>query len=419
MDLFEYRQGELYCEQVPVAQLCKEFGTPLYVYSHGTLVDHFRKLDTAFAEVDHLMCFSVKSNSNLAVIRSMGLEGSGADVVSGGELFRVLKAGIDPSKVVFAGVGKTVQEIEQALEANILMFNVESMPEAVAINEVAARLDKVAHIAFRVNPDVDPKTHRHITTGKKGNKFGIDIHVAKEFFLQAAELPNLDVCGVHAHIGSQITELKPYHDALSRMLVLIDGLRSSGLNITNLNIGGGLGIIYQDEEPHLASDFAETILPYVKKSGCRLILEPGRFITGNAGILVGQVVYIKETDTKRFVIIDAAMNDLIRPSFYEAYHRIEAVSIRTEEYQVADVVGPICESGDFLAKDRKLRNLEAGEYLAMFSAGAYGFVMSSNYNSRPRAAEVLVKGDQYALVRQRETYDDLVRGEDLPDILES
>ncbi len=418
MDFFEYRHHELYCEQVPVARLCEEFGTPLYVYSHATLVDHYRKLDVAFEEVDHLICFSVKSNSNLAVIRAMVQEGSGADVVSGGELFRVLKTDIDPSKIVFAGVGKTRAEIEQALQADILMFNVESMPEAIAINQIAGEMGKVARIAFRVNPDVDPHTHRHITTGKKGNKFGIDIHMAAKIFQEAADLPYLNVCGVHAHIGSQITEVEPYHAALQRLLPLIEELRTSGVNITDLNIGGGLGIIYQDEQPQMAHDFAKAVLPYVKRSGCRLLLEPGRFITGNAGILLARVIYVKQTETKNFVIVDAAMNDLVRPSFYEAYHKIKPILIQNDDQFIADVVGPICESGDFLAKDRMLHSVQQGEYLAMFSAGAYGFVMASNYNSRPRAAEVLVKRDQYALVRERETYEDLIRGETISPALE-
>ncbi|HIE27161.1 TPA: diaminopimelate decarboxylase [Candidatus Poribacteria bacterium] len=417
MDFFEYRDGELYCEEVKVADICEAVGTPVYLYSHRTLVDHYRKLDTAFAEIEHLICFSVKSNSNLAVIRTLIKEGAGTDIVSGGELFRSLKAGVDPKKVVFAGIGKSKEEIEYALNSDILMFNVESINEAYAINEVAGRLGKKAMIAFRVNPDVEADTHHHITTGKKENKFGIDINIAVEIFRKANELPNLDVCGVHAHIGSQILSSEPYVKSLGKLVPLIDELRQNDINIQNLNIGGGLGVVYLDEKPQFASDFAAAILPMVKATNCRLLLEPGRFITGNSGIMLTKVLYVKRTAAKNFVIVDAAMNDLVRPALYEAYHRIKPIKITSDEEEVVDVVGPICESSDFFAQERKVLKVQQRDYLSLFTAGAYGFTMSSNYNSRPKAAEVLVKDDQYFIVRERETYQDLVKGESIPKFL--
>ncbi|MFQ6041722.1 MAG: diaminopimelate decarboxylase [Candidatus Poribacteria bacterium] len=417
MDFFEYRNGELYCEEMRVGDICEAVGTPVYVYSHRTLVDHYRKLDAAFSEVEHLICFSVKSNSNLAVIRTLVKEGAGTDIVSGGELFRVLKVGVDPQKIVFAGVGKSTEEIEYALNSDILMFNVESINEAYAINEVAGRLGKKAMIAFRVNPDVEADTHHHITTGKKENKFGIDINIAVDIFKEANELPNLDVCGVHAHIGSQILSSGPYVKSLKKLALLIDELRENDIKIQNLNIGGGLGVIYLDEEPQFASDFAAAILPMVKATNCRLLLEPGRFITGNSGILLTKVLYVKRAAVKNFVIVDAAMNDLVRPALYDAYHRIKPVKITSDEEELVDVVGPVCESSDFFAQRRKILKVQQGEYLSLFTAGAYGFAMASNYNSRRRAAEVLVKDDQYFIVRERENYEDLIEGESIPEFL--
>jgi len=417
MDFFDYKNGELYCEEVKVSQICDSVGTPTYVYSHRTLIDHFRKLNTAFSEIDRLICFSVKSNSSLAVIKALANEGSGADIVSGGELFRALKAGVPANKIVFAGVGKTKGEIEYALNSNILMFNVESIPEAYAINEVARQVGKTAKVAFRVNPDVEADTHHHITTGKKENKFGIDINIVTGVFGEADRLENLDVCGVHAHIGSQIISREPYKAALAKLVPLIDKLRSNGLDIQNFNIGGGLGVIYSTEEPQLAKEFAKTILPMVKPTKCRLILEPGRFITGNSGILLTKVLYIKRTATKNFIIVDGAMNDLVRPTLYDAYHKIVPVKITSDATELVDVVGPVCESGDFFAKDREVLSVEAGDYLSIFTAGAYGFTMSSNYNSRPRATEVMVKDNEYFVTRQRETYEDLIKGESIPEFL--
>ena len=414
MDFFHYENGELYCEEARVAAIAAEIGTPFYLYSYRTMVDHYRKLDSALKSVEHLICFSLKSNSNLSVCKALANEGSGADVVSGGELYRAMKAGIPPQKIVFAGVGKTESEIEYALKSDIFMFNVESMPEANAINRVAERLAKKAKIALRINPDVDADTHKHITTGKKENKFGLAIDKATKFFGEAATMPYLEVEGVHAHIGSQIVSTSPYVESINKLVKLIADLRDAGINIKYLNIGGGLGIIYREEEPSTAQDFAEAILPLVKPTGCRLVLEPGRFIIGNAGILVTRVTYIKSTDSKNFVIVDAGMNDLIRPALYESYHAIRPVITTDSGDMVADVVGPICESADCFAKDRTMPVVDEGDLLAVFSAGAYGFAMASNYNSRPRMAEIMVMDDKHFTVRERETYEDLIKGESIP-----
>ncbi len=415
MDFFHYENGELYCEENRVTDIAEEVGTPFYLYSHRTMVHHYRKLDGAMESVDHLICFSLKSNSNLAVCKALANEGSGADVVSGGELYRALKAGIPVEKIVFAGVGKTEKEIEYALKSDIFMFNTESMPEAAAINRVAGHLGRKAKIALRVNPDVDADTHKHITTGKKENKFGLAIDRAMEFFSEAAAMPNLKVEGVHAHIGSQIVTTSPFVESIDKLAKLIGELRDAGINIDTLNIGGGLGIIYSEETPSTAQDFADAILPLVKPTGCRLVLEPGRFIIGNAGILVTKVTYVKTTDTKTFVIVDSGMNDLIRPALYESYHAIRpVVTSNIEGGMVVDIVGPICESADCFAKDRTIPVVKEGDLLAIFSAGAYGFVMASNYNSRPRMPEVMVMGDRHSVVRKRETYEDLISGEVIP-----
>ena len=414
MDFFHYENGELYCEEERVAAIAAGIGTPFYLYSYRTMVDHYGKLDSALESVEHLICFSLKSNSSLAVCKALANEGSGADVVSGGELYRAMKAGIPPQKIVFAGVGKTESEIEYALKSDILMFNVESMSEANAINRVAGRLGKKAKIALRINPDVDADTHKHITTGKKENKFGLAIDKAVEFFSEAEAMPYLEVEGVHAHIGSQIVSTSPYVESVNKLVKLIAHLRDAGINIKYLNIGGGLGIIYREEEPSTAQDFAEAILPLVKPTGCRLVLEPGRFIVGNAGILVTRVTYVKSTDSKTFVIVDAGMNDLIRPALYESYHAIRPVIMPDSGDMVADIVGPICESADCFAKDRRIPVVDAGDLLAVFSAGAYGFVMASNYNSRPRMAEIMVMDDKHFTVRERETYEDLIKGESIP-----
>jgi len=419
MHNFEYRQGELYCEQVPVSRIVKELGTPCYIYSHATLVRHFQVYDRAFAAIPHIIAFAMKANSNLAILRLMAKEGSGVDIVSGGELFRALKAGVPPSKIVFAGVGKSAEEIRDALKADILMFNVESSGELQALNEVAASVGKKARVALRINPDIDPKTHPYISTGLKKSKFGIAADRALDEFKLASSLSHIDVVGVHKHIGSQLTEVAPFVEALKKILKLVEALRGQGVNIRYINIGGGLGITYSDETPPLPQDLADAISPMVRDLNVTLIMEPGRVIVGNAGILVTKVLYMKEGEAKKFVIVDAGMNDLIRPSLYGAYHEIRPLSeavLQRGKHQV-DVVGPVCESGDFLAKDRSLPDVRPGEVLAVMSAGAYGFVMSSNYNSRPRVPEALVKDGEIHVIRARESYSDLVKGEQIPAFL--
>ncbi len=412
---FVYKNGELYCEGVPVRTVAQRVGTPFYLYSATTLENHFRAFDQAFAGTPHLICFAVKSNPNGAILRLLGRAGAGADIVSGGELFRALRAGIDPKKVVYAGVGKRRDEIEYALKMDILMFNVESGEELTALDRSASEMHAKARIALRVNPDIDPRTHPYISTGLKENKFGISIDHALEFYQTARTLPNVEVVGVHQHIGSQITEVQPFVDALQKVVGFVKELKAAGINIRYVNIGGGLGITYKDETPPHPRELAKAIQPVLKDCGCTLVLEPGRAIVGNAGILVTRVVYHKEGGGKKFVIVDAGMNDLIRPSLYDAYHEIKpVVGPSSPESAVVDVVGPICESGDFLAKDRDLPLVKQGELLAVMGAGAYGFSMSSTYNSRPRVAEVMVKGTEFCVVHEREVYTDLVRGEKVP-----
>jgi diaminopimelate decarboxylase len=417
---FVYRQGELYCEEVPLSRIAKELGTPFYVYSHATLIRHFRALDSAFQHVPHIIAFAMKANSNLAILRLMAREGSGADIVSGGELYRALKSGVPPSKIVFAGVGKNREEIRYALKSGILMFNVESSEELRAIDDVAAEMRTRARVALRVNPDVDPKTHPYISTGMKKSKFGISADRALEEFMLASSLKHIDVVGVHKHIGSQLTEIAPFVDALKKVLELVEQLKDQGINIRYINIGGGLGITYSDEKPPEPKDLAAALSPLLRDLKSTLIMEPGRVIVGNAGALVTKVLYQKANDVKRFVIVDAAMNDLIRPSLYGAFHDIKPVRETPASKSVmVDVVGPICESGDFLAKDRAMPEVKTGDLLAVMSAGAYGFAMSSNYNSRPRVPEVLVRGKEIHTVRERESLADLVRGETIPAFLKS
>lgn len=420
MHNFQYHHDTLYCEDVPLDRLAKEQGTPCYVYSHATLTRHFKAVDTAFAGVPHLIAFAMKANSNIAVLRLMASLGSGADIVSGGELFRALRAGIPPRKIVFAGVGKSPEEIRYALESDILFFNVESSAELQTISRVAGEMGKTARVALRVNPDIDPQTHPYISTGMKKSKFGISADRVLGEFDQAAALPHIDVVGVHAHIGSQLTKISPFVDSLTKVVDLIHTLKSKGIPIQYLNIGGGLGITYSDEKPPLPSELAEAITPLLKQTQCEIIMEPGRVIAGNAGILLTRVLYIKDTGTKKFAIVDAAMNDLIRPSLYEAHHDIVPVhKVSDVQEDVYDVVGPICESGDFLAQHRVMPTVKAGDLLAVMSAGAYAFTMASNYNSRPRVSEILVKDGESFVIRDRETYDDLIRGERVPEFLQS
>jgi len=412
MDDFKVREGELYCEDLPVAKLAKTYGTPLYVYSRNTLLAHFQKIQSAFSEMEPLICYSVKANSNLSILSELKRAGAGMDIVSGGELARALAVGVPGERIVYAGVGKTEDELAAALQAGILMFNVESEPELRRINRVAGKLKRTARVALRINPDVDAHTHHYITTGTKENKFGLSLTVAAGLFRQAKSLKHVAAVGVHMHIGSQITTVTPYLQALQRVVGLVADLRRAGHAIESLNIGGGLGIIYDEEKPQTAADFAQAVLPQVRGLGCRLLLEPGRFIVGNAGILVARVQYLKRGHLKTFAIVDAGMNDLIRPSLYHAHHTIVPIAKkRAGRTILTDVVGPICESGDFLGKERHLPPLEEGDLLAVRSAGAYGMSMASNYNSRPRAAEVLVSGKRARLIRRRETAEDLMASE--------
>jgi len=413
VDHFEYKNGELHCEDVAIATLAEQYGTPLFVYSRATLERHWHAFDTALAGHDHLVCYAVKANSNLAVLNLLARLGSGFDIVSGGELQRVLRAGGKPAGIVFSGVGKLANEIEAALEADILCFNVESEQELDRINEIAGRTGKTARVSFRVNPDVDAKTHPYISTGLKENKFGVAFADAEQVYRKAANLANIEIIGMDCHIGSQLTELSPYIDALDRLLALIDGLRKQGIRIHHLDLGGGLGIRYRDEEPPLPADWASALQERLQSFDGSIVIEPGRAIAGNAGILVSRVNYLKHGADKNFAVIDAAMNDLIRPSLYGAWQEI----IRVEQHSGAaeklyDVVGAICESSDFLGKDRSL-SLAQDDLLAIRSSGAYAFGMASNYNTRTRAAEVMVDGEQHYCVREREHFADLIRGESL------
>ncbi|MBU0513367.1 MAG: diaminopimelate decarboxylase [Proteobacteria bacterium] len=414
MHHFQYRDGLLHAEDVPLTRLAEEVGTPLYVYSAATLKRHYLAFDGAFPDLDHLVCYSVKANSNLAVLNLLASLGAGMDIVSGGELHRALSAGADPSRSVFSGVGKQRWEISMALEAGILMFNVESSQELDLLSDTALNLQQQAPVAIRVNPDVDPKTHPYISTGLRKNKFGLPMAAARDEYLRAADLPGLRIRGVSCHIGSQLTQVSPFVDALRRLLDLVDGLRGEGLTIDYLDLGGGLGIVYNQEEPPHPVEYGRVISQEVKDAGLTLILEPGRVIAGNAGILLTRVIYTKRGEVKDFVVVDGAMNDLIRPSLYSAYHEIRPVIETAGASSPKDVVGPICETGDFLAQDRPLTELRPGDLLAVMSAGAYCFVMASNYNSRGRPAEVLVCGDDYHVVRTRERTIDLIRGESVP-----
>jgi diaminopimelate decarboxylase len=414
---FYYRGESLFCEEVPVSDIAADVGTPFYLYSRQTLENHFRAFDGAFAKTDHLICFSAKANSNLAVLRIFARLGGGVDVVSGGEIYRAIQAGVQPGKIVYSGVGKRPDEIEYALKQPILMFNIESSQELLAIDQIAGRLGVKAPVSLRVNPDVDPKTHPYISTGLKKNKFGINIQKSLDDYILASTLQNTEVIGVSCHIGSQLTEVGPFVEAVQRIKDLVGKLRAAGIGIRYVDLGGGLGITYNQEEPPHPRDYAEALMKELPGLDCTLILEPGRVIVGNAGILVTRVLYTKEGGEKNFVIVDAAMNDLIRPSLYGSYQRIQPVQKKGRIETTVDVVGPICESGDFLAKDRKIPKVEPGELLAVMSAGAYGFTMSSNYNSRPRVAEVLADKNRFHVVRKREEYEDLIRGESIPDLL--
>ena len=417
MHHFNYQNNQMYCEDIPVAQIAEAVGTPFYLYSHATLRHHFLTFRNAFQGIEHLVCFSAKANSNQAVLKLFSDLGGGLDIVSGGELFRGLKAGYAPEKIVFSGVGKREDEIIYALESGILMFNIESFEELELIDRCANRLKKTAPISLRVNPDVDPKTHPYISTGLKKNKFGLNKDAVVEAYRNASELSHVQIVGISCHIGSQITEVDPFVDALLRIKDLMGTLEAIGIPVSFLDLGGGLGITYDQESPPHPSEYGKAIVETLGDTALTLVLEPGRVIVGNAGILVTKVLFTKQGEGKDFVIVDAAMNDLARPSLYNAYHAIEPVINAQRSTIEADVVGPICESGDFLAKGRQIPQVRSGDLLAVMSAGAYGFTMSSNYNSRPRVAEVMVKEDDFHVVRAREIYEDLVAGESIPPFL--
>jgi len=417
MNFFEYRNEELYCEDVKISSIAEQVGTPVYIYSAKTLRRHYNVFKDAFVKTKPLICYSVKANSNIAVVSLFASMGAGADIVSGGELFRAIKAGIESKKIVYSGVGKTAEEIAYGLKEGILMFNVESIEELEAIDDIAGQMRVKAPVSIRVNPDIDPLTHPYISTGMKKNKFGIDVKYAKEAYNIARSKDNIKIVGIDMHIGSQLTELSPIVDALKRLYDLVSELIKAGINIRYIDIGGGLGITYKDEETVSLDKYAKAIETTLRNFQGKLVLEPGRLLVGNAGILVAKVLYRKSNERKKFMIVDAGMNDLIRPSFYDAYHEIVPVRKTQSKYVKQDVVGPICESGDFFAHDRSLPLLERGQLIALMSAGAYGFSMSSNYNSRKRAAEVLVNGKEYYVIRERETNEALIRGEKIPSFI--
>ncbi len=409
---FQHINNELTCEGIPVKKLASEYGTPLYIYSERGFQDHYRRIDKALSDAEHLICYSIKSNSNISIITLMKEMGSGMDVVSAGEIYRALKAGVDPSRIVFAGVGKRYDEIAYAIDSKILMFNCESFQEVEEINRISAQKGVITGIAIRVNPDVDANTHHYITTGKKENKFGISPHQLMNYLGTLAGLKNVSLRGIHCHIGSQITTYEPYIEAVQKVADLIEDLRSSGFNdFTHINLGGGFGIIYDEEGPFSLEDWSREIVHIVKPLGLKIIVEPGRYISGNTGMLLIEVLYKKQADTKTFIITDGAMNDLIRPSLYGAFQHIVNCD-RREGKEVADIVGPICESGDFFAKDREITLTEKGDHLAILSAGAYCMSMASRYNTRALPAEVMIGTDsRVRLIRKRDTYEEMVRNE--------
>jgi diaminopimelate decarboxylase len=418
MDYFEYRNGELFCENVPVKDIAKKVGTPFYLYSHATFERHFRVFDGAFSAMPHIVCYSLKANANGALLRIIAKSGGGADIVSGGELFRALNAGIPADRIVYSGVGKSAEELRFAIDSGIRMINIESKGEFSVLRKLARKMKKAVPVSIRVNPEIDPKTHPYITTGLKKNKFGILWDEASRLYDEIAAEEYLAPVGISSHIGSQILELSPFIEAVTSLKTMIGSLRDRGIMIEMLDIGGGLGITYKDELPPDPRDYAKIILENLGDIGITLILEPGRVIVGNSGVFVTKMLYVKENPGKIFYIVDGAMNDLVRPSLYNAYHEIIPVNKSDGRSETVDLVGPICESGDFFAKDRELSVLGEGELIAIKGAGAYGFAMSSNYNSRRKVAEVLVKGDEFSVVRKRESFKDLIRGESIPSFLE-
>ena len=414
---FKFRNGELYAEDVPLALITKKVGTPCYVYSHHTIADHFSKLQKAFAPLNPIICYAMKANGNLAILKSLVDLGAGIDIVSMGELNKALMVKADPKKIVFASVGKTDEEIAFALKIGILFFNVESLPELERINIVAGQMNKTANVALRINPDVPAPTHAYITTGSLKKKFGIDLKTTAQILKGKNRYPHVRINGIHIHIGSQITAGEPFVNAIKKVLKFIQELKTQGISIEYLDIGGGLGIIYKNEQPQTAAEYAKRIVPLLQGTGLKIIMEPGRFIVGNAGVFVTRVLYIKDNGVKKFVIVDGGMNDLIRPMLYDAYHEIVPVIKSKAAKLKVDVVGPICESGDFFAHDRLLPKVKPQDLLAIMSAGAYGYVMASNYNVRGRVPEVMVKGNQFEIVKEREQFKDLIRGERIPSFL--
>jgi diaminopimelate decarboxylase len=416
LDEFHYQAGVLRCEDVPLSEIARGAGTPTYVYSYGALERAYRELDEAFTGLDHLVCYAVKANGNLAVLRALASFGAGADIVSVGELYRAMRAGFDPKKVVFAGVGKTEEELLAGLGERILLFNVESASELEHLDRLAARHGKRARVALRVNPDVDAQTHEHVATGRAFDKFGIRVEEALALAERVGEYRSVDLIGIHQHIGSQITKLAPFTESVEKSAGLVTELKDRGFEIRYFNIGGGLGVRYKDEEAPKPSELVDAVRPTLESTGTKILCEMGRYIAARAGALLTRVIYRKKSGEKDFIVADAGMNDLLRPSLYDAHHEVRAVG---EDGSVAnaDLVGPVCESGDYLARDRELPDAREGELLAVMCAGAYGFSMASNYNSRPRPAEVLVRGDRWAVVREREGHADLIKGELVPAFL--
>jgi len=414
---FVYQNGEMFCEETPVSQIAKKYGTPTYIYSKKFFTDRFTEFTNAFKEINHTIYFASKSNFNINVMKLFYDLGAGIDVNSGGELFRALKAGASPKRMLLTGVGKTREEIKTGLELDIFIIKAESIQEVYVISEIAKELGKTANVALRVNPDVDAQTHPYISTGLAENKFGIDAKVAIETYLECAKLPNIKLTGIDMHIGSQITKIEPFVEAVEKLVLLIEKLRTLGINIEHLDIGGGMGVTYKDEVPFTPSQFAEALIPLFKKSGCEIIFEPGRFLTANGGILVTETLYTKKNNVKNFIVVDGSMTDLLRPSIYGSYHHIQPVNIvENPEVITADIVGPVCESGDFLAKNREINSVKQGDLLAVMSAGAYGMTMASNYNARRRPAEILIDGDKEYVIRGRETYEHLLYDEKIVEL---
>lgn len=410
-DNFNYKDGKLYCENVSLEMLAKKFGTPLYVYSQNEIISRYEKFDSAFNGIDHKIYYASKSNFNLSILHLFNKLGAGVDVNSGGELFRALKAGFKPKDIILTGVGKTREEIEMGIDAGVSLIKAESLQEIELINKIAEQKGVVAPLAIRVNPDVDPKTHPYISTGLSENKFGIDTKAAIEAYVAASQMPNISIRGIDMHIGSQIMEISPFIEAVQKLAEVVLELKQRGINIRHFDIGGGYGVKYFDEEPFHPAELAEAIVPLVKELDCKLTFEPGRYFMANSGVLLTQVLYTKQNIDKNFIVVDSSMTDLLRPSLYGAYHHIQPVVNKERPDYIADVVGPVCETGDYMAKERMISRVKQNEYLAVMTAGAYGRVMASNYNGRRRGAEILVDNDDYYLINKRETYEDLIRGE--------